>query len=166
MALIGTLINRLLKSGSITIVEPDGSRETYGPGGGKSLTVRVADRKVAFELMRSPRLAVGEAYMDERLVIEDGTILDLLEIVTASSRWEDGGKGRKFLGKGRFKAFKAVIRRNDPRKSPTITTSAMRSTSSSSTTTFSTAALITPIRPTASSKRRPTRKRISPPSSI
>ena len=92
MALIGKLINRLLKSGTITIVQPDGTRETYGPGGGKTLTVRVADRRVAFELMRNPRLAVGEAYMDERLVIEDGTILDLLEVVTASSRWEDGGK--------------------------------------------------------------------------
>jgi len=117
MALIGKLINRLLKSGTITIVQPDGSRETYGPGGGKTLTVRVADRKVGFELMRNPRLAVGEAYMDQRLVIEDGSILDLLEVVTASSRWEDGGKGRKFYGKGRFKWLKAAIRRNDPRSS-------------------------------------------------
>ena len=117
MALIGKLVNRLLKTGSITIVQPDGSRETYGPGGGKSLTLRVADRKVAFELMRNPRLGLGEAYMEGRLVIEDGSVLDLMEIVTASNRWEDGGKGRKFFGKGRFKALKAAIRRNDPRRS-------------------------------------------------
>lgn len=35
MALIGRLIKRLLKQGSITIVAPDGERQTYGPDGGR-----------------------------------------------------------------------------------------------------------------------------------
>ena len=117
MALIGKLINRLLKAGTITIVQPDGSRETYGPGGGKALTIRLTDRRVLMELMRSPRLGLGEAYMDGRLVIEDGSILDLLEMITGSNRWEDGGKGRKAFGKGRFKWLKAAIRRNKPQSS-------------------------------------------------
>ena len=34
-------------------------------------------RKVAFDIVRNPRLGFGEAYMDGRLIIEDGTILDL-----------------------------------------------------------------------------------------
>ena len=117
MALIGKLIDRLLKAGSITIIQPDGSRETYGPGGGKALTIRVADNKVAFDLMRNPRLGLGEAYMDGRLKIEDGSVLDLMQIVTASNRWEDGGKGRKYYGKGRLKWLKAAIRRNNARRS-------------------------------------------------
>ena len=70
MALIGSLIGSLLKSGSLTLISPDGSRNTYGPGGGKSLTVRFADRKVSFDIARNPRLAFGEAYMDGRLTIE------------------------------------------------------------------------------------------------
>ena len=45
MALIGSLIGKLLKRGSITIITPDGQRATYGPGGGKALTIRVADAK-------------------------------------------------------------------------------------------------------------------------
>ncbi len=116
MALIGRLIDRLLKQGSITIVMPDGKRETYGPGGGKSITIRVTDRKVMLELMRSPRLGLGEAYMDGRLMVEDGTILDLMEMVTGSNPWEEGGAGRKIYGKGKLRQLKALIRRNDPRK--------------------------------------------------
>ena len=117
MALIGRLIGKLLTRGTITIITPDDRRATYGPGGGKALTVRVTDRKVLFDLVRNPRLAVGEAYMDQRLTIEDGTILDLLELVTGSNRWEDGGKGRKAFAKGRLGALKALLRRNPAAKS-------------------------------------------------
>ena len=115
MALIGRLIDRLLKRGRITLVTPDGKRETYGPGGGQSLTIRFADRKVPFDILKNPRLGLGEAYMDGRLTIEDGTILDLLELVTGSVRWEEGGKG-KVIGKGKLAAAKAFFRRNKPKR--------------------------------------------------
>ncbi len=116
MALIGRLIDKLLKQGSITLVTPDGKRETYGPGGGRSLTIRLIDRKVGFDILKNPRLGLGEAYMDGRLTVEDGTILDLLELVTGSVRWEDGGKG-KVIGKGKLAALKALFRRNKPNRS-------------------------------------------------
>ena len=114
MALIGRLIDKLLKRGSITLVSPDGKRETYGPGGGQALTIRFADRKVPFDILKNPRLGLGEAYMDGRLTIEDGTILDLLELVTGSVRWEEGGKG-KVIGKGKLAGLKALFRRNKPK---------------------------------------------------
>ena len=41
---------------------------TYGRGGGKHLTVRFTDRKVALDIIRNPRLGLGEAYMDGRLI--------------------------------------------------------------------------------------------------
>lgn len=113
MALIGKLIDKLLKRGSITLVQPDGSRSTHGRGGGRHLTIRLADRKVAFDVIRNPRLGLGEAYMDGRLVIEDGSMLDLLDMVTAANRWEDGGKG-KLIAKGRLARVKARLRRNRP----------------------------------------------------
>ena len=117
MSLIGRLIGRLLKRGTITIITPNGERATYGPGGGKALTIRATDRKVLFDLVRNPRLGIGETYMDGRLTIEDGTILDLLELVTGSNRWEEGGKGRKAFGKGKLGALKALMRRNPAAKS-------------------------------------------------
>lgn len=117
MALISRLIGPLLKKGRITLVQPDGSRETYGPGGGKELTVRFADKRVAFDLVRNPRLMVGETYMDGRLVIEDGTILDLLELITGANRWEAGGEGRAMMRKGKIKGLKRLLRRNPAEKS-------------------------------------------------
>ena len=117
MALISRLIGTLLTRGRITLIQPDGSRETYGPGDGKTLTVRFADKRVAFDLVRNPRLAVGEAYMDGRLTVEDGTILDLLELIVGANRWEDGGQGRAILKKGKIKGLKKLLRRNKPSRS-------------------------------------------------
>ena len=111
MSMVGRLIGSLLKRGEITLVTPDGKRATYGPGGGKALTIRAADRMVLFEIMRNPRLAIGETYMDGRLVIEDGTILDLLEMVVGNNPWEDGGNNRKAIKKGK-KRFKWLFHRN------------------------------------------------------
>ena len=50
--------------------------------------------------------------MDGRLTIEDGTILDLMEMVTGQNRWEDGRKARKAFGKRKLSTLKALFRRN------------------------------------------------------
>ena len=117
MALIGTFLNRLLKTGSVTLITPGRAPATYGPQGGRHLTVRFTDDKVGLDILKNPRLGVGEAYMEGRLVIEDGTILDLLELITGSNPWEDSGGGRKLFAKGRMGFLKKLLRRNHPRKS-------------------------------------------------
>src|SRR4051812_17992446 len=111
MSLIGTLVDKLLAKGSITLIRPGGKAETYGPGGGKHLTIRFADKKVPFDILRNPRLGLGEAYMDGRLTIEDGTILDLLELIVGSNRWEEKGEGRAALSKGKNR-IKRFFQRN------------------------------------------------------
>jgi cyclopropane-fatty-acyl-phospholipid synthase len=116
MALIGKLLGAVIKQGALSVIDADGERTTYGPGGKPALTVRFTDRKVPLDLLRNPRLGIGEAYMDGRLVVEDGSVLDLLRLVVGSNRWEDGGRGRKLFGKSKFKRFKALWRRNQPAK--------------------------------------------------
>jgi cyclopropane-fatty-acyl-phospholipid synthase len=116
MSLIGGLVDKLLTRGSITLHRPGKPPRTYGPGGGKHLTLRFTDRKVAFDIVRNPRLGIGEAYMDERVIIEDGTILDLLELIVGSNRWEEKGEGRAALSKGKNK-LKRFFRRNNPKRS-------------------------------------------------
>src|SRR4051795_903437 len=113
MSLIGRLVDKLLTKGSITLLRPGKRPETFGSGGGKHLTVRFTDRKVAFDIIKNPRLGLGEAYMDGRLIIEDGTILDLLELIVGANRWEDKGAGRKAMRKGK-KRFSKLFRRNNP----------------------------------------------------
>ena len=112
MSLIGKLVDKLITKGSITLKLPGKAPHTYGPGGDKHLTVRFTDRKVAFDILKNPRLGVGEAYMDGRLIIEDGTILDLLELIVGSNRWEEKGEGRAALSKGKNRLKRFFSRNN------------------------------------------------------
>jgi len=115
MALIDKLVGKVVREGQLTLVMPDGKRRTFGPGGGKSVTVRLADRKTAFDIARNPRLGLGEAYMDGRLIVEEGDILALMDLVTSANPWEEGGEGRKAIGKGK-RRLKSFFRRNRPTK--------------------------------------------------
>src|SRR3982751_5042665 len=116
MSLIGKFIDQILPIGSIILVSPDDSRETYGPGGGKQVAVKFHDRRVALDIFRNPRLRLGELYMDGRLTIEDGgTILDLLELIVGAKPWEQGR--RKALGKGKAGKLISFFRRNPVAKS-------------------------------------------------
>lgn len=114
MSLIGRLVGKLLDTGSITLHVPGKPPQTLGPGGGKHLTVRFTDNRVGFDIVRNPRLGLGEAYMNGRFIVEDGTILDLMELITGQNRWEDKGAKRKLFGKGRFGAVKRAFQRNKP----------------------------------------------------
>jgi len=86
------------------------------------VTVRVHDKKVAFDIARNPKLVFGEAYMDGRLTIEQGDILQLLEIALGGNRWEDGGGGRLALtDRSLWKPLvmpllRPLLRRNPPSK--------------------------------------------------
>ncbi|MEO7601744.1 MAG: cyclopropane-fatty-acyl-phospholipid synthase family protein [Sphingomicrobium sp.] len=110
--MIERLAGKLIRQGRLTLLMPGRDPMTFGPGGGETLTVRLHDRRVAFDIARNPRLGLGEAYMDGRLTIEDGTMLDLLRLVTGSNRWEDRGGARKLFGKSRLSKLKALLRRN------------------------------------------------------
>jgi cyclopropane-fatty-acyl-phospholipid synthase len=109
MALIEKLVGKVIRNGRLNLIMPDGRKLEFGPAGGKTLTVRLTDKKAAFAIARNPRLGLGEAYMDGRIVVEDGDILDLMELVTGANRWEDGGAGRKAIRKGKSR-LKALFR--------------------------------------------------------
>ena len=63
--------------------------------------MKLHDRRAAFDLFRNPRLRLGELYMDGRLTIEDGTILDLLELIVGAKPWEQGRRKALEQGQGR-----------------------------------------------------------------
>jgi cyclopropane-fatty-acyl-phospholipid synthase len=113
VAVFDQLVSKLVRTGRIHLDMPGQPRRSFGPGGGKELTVRIADRRTAFAIARNPRLGLGEAYMDGRLTIADGTILDLMEIIVGSNRWEDGGGGRKAINKGKRRLLN-LFKTNNP----------------------------------------------------
>lgn len=118
MSLISRFVDEILPVGSVTVLYPNGKRETYGQGGGKHFTLRFHDEKVAREIWRNPRLRFAELYMDGRITVEDGTLIELLEMILGARTFEDA-RPRKGLGKGKAIWLKRFFRRNDARKSRT-----------------------------------------------
>jgi cyclopropane-fatty-acyl-phospholipid synthase len=117
MSMIDRLVDKLITRGSITLLRPGKPARTFGPGGGKAVTVRFTDKRVGFDIARNPRLGLGEAFMNGRLIVEQGDILDLLEVITGSNRWEDAGEGRKALRKGKAtRTLKRLLLANNPRR--------------------------------------------------
>ena len=116
MALIDTLLSKLVRKGTLAVTTADGSPRSFGPGDGPAMTVNVADRRTALAIARNPRLGLGEAYMDGRITLEQGDILDLMRLVIGANRWEDKGAGRKALNKGKQK-WRALFRRNEAKTS-------------------------------------------------
>jgi len=80
-----TLLHRILASsirtGHLAVIWPDNSSTTYGDGAGPHCTVQLRDARTLRRLIANPELAVGEAYMDEGLVIRAGSIHDLLSVL-------------------------------------------------------------------------------------
>jgi cyclopropane-fatty-acyl-phospholipid synthase len=118
MSVISRFVDEILPVGSVTVLYPDGKRQTYGQGGGKHFTLRFLDKNVAREIWRNPRLRFAELYMDGRITVEDGTLIELIEMILGARTFEDA-RPRKGLGKGKAIWLKRFFRRNDARKSRT-----------------------------------------------
>ncbi len=82
--MFGNLLRAGIKTGQITLIDPRGRRETFGSGR-PAVALRIKDRRALWELALNPWLKLGETYMDERLVIEEGSLYDLIEIGMANT---------------------------------------------------------------------------------
>ncbi len=80
MKLLNSMMSRFVKVGHLTIIDADGGRHTYGPGGEPSATIRLTDKKLYRSLFLNPELKAGEAYMDGTLICEEGGIRDFLQV--------------------------------------------------------------------------------------
>jgi cyclopropane-fatty-acyl-phospholipid synthase len=91
MALIDRFLTRAITRGPLTVIHTDGSTRSYGAPDPafKPVTIRFgpgAERAI----LRDPSLGAAEAFMDGKLVIEQGDILDLLTLMTGNNLWEEG----------------------------------------------------------------------------
>jgi cyclopropane-fatty-acyl-phospholipid synthase len=93
MWLLDKLLRRVIHSGELIIVDHDGRHYRYGaPEPGRApVQVRLTDPRAAFDIARDPRLGAGEAYMNGRLVVEQGDIAALVDLVRSNRPWERGG---------------------------------------------------------------------------
>ena len=78
--MLDAFLNRMFKVGHLTVRRPGGRTQTYGDGAGPEVVVSLNARAVR-AIGLNPQLAAGEAYMDGDLVLEQGDIWDLMQIV-------------------------------------------------------------------------------------
>ena len=87
------LLARGIRQGTVKLIDHRGRTHMFGRGD-PSVTVRVADAATDRALAFNPWLAVGEAYMDGKLTIEQGSLYDLIDISMANTgiiqhvRWQ------------------------------------------------------------------------------
>ncbi|MFT3811676.1 MAG: cyclopropane-fatty-acyl-phospholipid synthase family protein [Micropepsaceae bacterium] len=91
----------LVRHGRLTLVDCKGRSSLIGDGEGPSVVMRLKDRAVERRLLLNPELAVGEAYMDGRLEMVEGSVADLLAILM-------GNLGRGHVGP--FMRLNAALR--------------------------------------------------------
>ena len=80
MKLLTAMMERVIKTGTLTIIDADGQSHQHGSGDAPQATVRLTDKSLYRKLFLNPELYAGEAYMDGTLVIENGSIRDLLKV--------------------------------------------------------------------------------------
>ncbi|HEY1384197.1 MAG TPA: cyclopropane-fatty-acyl-phospholipid synthase family protein [Dongiaceae bacterium] len=92
------LLARGIKQGCITLIDWRGRAQTFGRGEPR-ITVRLTDRATDWGLALNPWLKVGEAYMDGKFVIEEGTLYDLIDLgVTNTNAIQDAGWQKVMAG--------------------------------------------------------------------
>jgi len=87
MFLLNRFLNRLIKHGTFKVVDPRGQVHSFGDGSGPSAAIRLHDTATIRRIGLNPGLAVGEAYMNGRLDLEEGDIYNLLELACVNLGW-------------------------------------------------------------------------------
>src|SRR6266550_6356658 len=79
--LLQVLFGAFIRRGTFKLTTSRGKTYTFGDGTGAPVAVRLSSRRAELALLRDPELKFGEAYMDGTLVVEQGTIADVLAVL-------------------------------------------------------------------------------------
>jgi cyclopropane-fatty-acyl-phospholipid synthase len=79
--LLQLFLRHLVRRGSFRLTMPSGRKATFGDGTGKPVAVRITTPAALRAIMVDPELKFGETFMDGSLVVEQGTIADVLALL-------------------------------------------------------------------------------------
>ena len=99
--ILANVLQQIVTSGSLTLIDHAGRRRDFGDGTGRRVVFRVHDATTARRIVLQPELAFGEAYMDGRMTVEQGELYDLLELLTRNLGVSGSlplGRARAFAG--------------------------------------------------------------------
>jgi cyclopropane-fatty-acyl-phospholipid synthase len=108
--LLDRFLGKAVRQGRLGVVFADGASSVYGreAQGFPEIVIRLTDAKVSRDIIMDPRLGAAEAFMDGRLVIEEGDIMGLITLLRANNPWDKGGEigapklSRKLVNRASF----------------------------------------------------------------
>jgi cyclopropane-fatty-acyl-phospholipid synthase len=71
---------KIVRKGALKLVRASGATFTYGDGSETEIVLRFIDQQAEVAVATDPALALGEMYMQGRMVLDDGNIFDLLSL--------------------------------------------------------------------------------------
>ena len=83
--LLEKALRSVVQTGRLDVEAPDGSHFVVGDGPKPDVAVRLNDGGAALALIADPELKFGELFTDGRLVIEKGSVYDLLRVLLQDS---------------------------------------------------------------------------------
>jgi cyclopropane-fatty-acyl-phospholipid synthase len=95
-------LDQIITIGYLRLIDAKGCAHDFGDLNGTPVVARLADRRTERQFFFNPNLAVGEAYMDGRLVMEQGTIYDFLEVILSNLDYAHWPRWAKILETLRF----------------------------------------------------------------
>ena len=96
MRLFDRLFRMLIRNGPLTVIGADGRICSYGAPSTKvrPVTIRFTDHATPRRIARNPAMGAGEAYMDGRLIVEEGDIRQFLDLIGYNVRWDADNPAR------------------------------------------------------------------------
>ena len=83
--LLRAALERLIRAGNLRVTTAGGSTFTVGDGSGTPVAIRFTTRAAQRNIIIDPELRFGEAYMNGTLLIEQGSLADLLSLMLGQS---------------------------------------------------------------------------------
>lgn len=100
--LLDAMLRRLIKTGDLTVIDAENNKHRYNASPSPKAVIRLHDKALEREILLQPDPAVGDAYMDGRLTIEEGDLIDFILLAFENSHragWNFGGAamGKRML---------------------------------------------------------------------
>ncbi|MEO0032851.1 MAG: hypothetical protein RIS94_2609 [Pseudomonadota bacterium] len=92
MLLLNAALKRLVRHGTLTVTEASGRTHRYGTAtpGWPDMGLRLTDKGVPGTIARNPSLGMAECFMDGRVIIEGGDIMDFVSFIRRNNPWDSG----------------------------------------------------------------------------
>ncbi len=79
--LFGGMLRTIVVRDQLYVSYPDGSSAIYGPPDGECAHIAIADSDTLRRLCLNPELALGEAFMDDRITLNNITLDGFLRLI-------------------------------------------------------------------------------------